>query len=208
MTDAEPAVFIVDDDESVRKSLSRLLISAGHKIESFSSAIDFLKRAPYDGPACLLLDIRMPGLSGLELQEALVKSNRTLSIVFITGHGSVPLSVQAMKAGAVDFIEKPFEEQTLLDAVNLAIKKDRLAKQKLSELREIRKRVESLTPQERKVFTMVAAGMLNKLIAFEIGISERTVKAHRARVMQKMQAESLADLVRVAEKVQDSFPKA
>jgi len=208
MTDAEPAVFIVDDDESVRKSLSRLLISAGHKIESFSSAIDFLKRAPYDGPACLLLDIRMPGLSGLELQEALVKSNRTLSIVFITGHGSVPLSVQAMKAGAVDFIEKPFEEQTLLDAVNLAIKKDRLAKQKLSELREIRKRVDALTPQERKVFTMVAAGMLNKLIAFEIGISERTVKAHRARVMQKMQAESLADLVRVAEKVQDSFPKA
>ena len=207
MTEVEPIVFIVDDDESFRKSLSRLLTSAGHQVETFSSAIEFLDHDPYDGPACLLLDIRMPELSGLELQKELAKSNRTLSIIFITGHGSIPLSVQAMKAGAVDFIEKPYEEQTLLDSVNLAIKKDKLAKQKLTELKEIQHLVESLTPQEHKVFIMVAAGMLNKQIAFEIGISERTVKAHRARVMQKMQTESLADLVRVAEQVQYFFPK-
>ena len=207
MTETEPMIFIVDDDESFRKSLSRLLVSAGHQIETFSSAIEFFNRDPYYGPACLLLDIRMPGLSGLELQQELAKSNRTLSIVFITGHGSIPLSVQAMKAGAVDFIEKPFEEQTLLDAINLAIKKDKLAKQELAALKEIQERAESLTPQERKVFAMVVTGMLNKQIAFEIGISERTVKAHRARVMQKMQAESLADLVRMAEQVQDSLPK-
>jgi RNA polymerase sigma factor (sigma-70 family) len=203
MTEIEPTVFIVDDDESVRKSLSRLLKSAGNKVETYSSAIEFLKRNPYEGPACLLLDIRMPELSGLELQEALAKKNHTISIVFITGHGSIPLSVQAMKAGAVDFIEKPFEEQTLLDAVNLAIKKDRSAKQKQADIRKIQKRIESLTRQERKVFTFVVSGLLNKQIASELGISERTVKAHRAQVMRKIQAKSLADLVRLAEKIQD-----
>jgi FixJ family two-component response regulator len=142
----------------------------------------------------------MPGLSGLDLQAELARAKRTLSIVFITGHGNIPMSVRAIKAGAVDFLEKPFEEQALIDAVQLAIQKDRLAKQKLVELREIQERVESLTPREREVFSLVVTGMLNKQIAFELGTSEKTIKVHRARVMQKMQAESLANLVRLAEK--------
>jgi len=200
MTQTEPIVFIVDDDESVRKSLARLITSVGLKAETYSSATDFLERDTYDGPACLVLDIRMPGLSGLDLQAELAKTERTLSIIFITGHGNIPMSVQAIKAGAVDFLEKPFEEQALLDAVNLGIQKDRLAKEKLDELREIHERVELLTPREREVFALVVTGMLNKQIAFEMGISEKTIKVHRARVMQKMQAESLADLVRLAEK--------
>jgi FixJ family two-component response regulator len=199
--ETEPIVFIVDDDESVRKALSRLIKSVDLKVETFSSANDFLKRDSYDGPACLVLDIRMPGLSGLDLQAELAKAERTLSIVFITGHGNITMSVQAIKAGAVDFLEKPFEEQDLLDAVHLAIQKDRAAKEKLAELREIQERVESLTPREHEVFALVVTGMLNKQIAFEMGISEKTIKVHRARVMQKMQAESLADLVRLAEKV-------
>lgn len=201
MTETEPIVFIVDDDDSVRKSLARLITSVGLKVETFSSANAFLKRDSYDGPACLVLDIRMPGLSGLDLQTELAKAERTLSIVFITGHGNISMSVQAIKAGAVDFLEKPFEEQDLLDAVHLAIQKDRATKEKLAELREIKERVESLTPREREVFALVVTGMLNKQIAFEMGISEKTIKVHRARVMQKMQAESLADLVRLAEKV-------
>jgi FixJ family two-component response regulator len=201
MVEDNPIVFIVDDDDAVRKALARLITSVGLKVETFSSAIEFLKRDPYDGPSCLVLDIRMPGLSGLDLQAELAKAQRTLSIVFITGHGNIPMSVQAIKAGAVDFLEKPFEEQALLDAVNLAIQKDRLAKEKLAELREIQERVESLTPREREVFALVVTGMLNKQIAFEMGISEKTIKVHRARVMQKMLAESLADLVRLAEKV-------
>ena len=200
MRETEPIVFIVDDDESVRKALSRLIKSVDLKVETFSSANDFLKRDPYDGPACLVLDIRMPGLSGLDLQTELAKAKRSLSLVFITGHGNIPMSVQAMKAGAVDFIEKPFDEQALLDAVHLAIQKDRAAKEKLAELKEIQEHVESLTPREHEVFALVVTGMLNKQIAFEMGISEKTIKVHRARVMQKMQAESLADLVRMAEK--------
>ena len=200
MRETEPIVFIVDDDESVRKALSRLIKSVDLKVETFSSANDFLKRDPYDGPACLVLDIRMPGLSGLDLQTELAKAKRSLSLVFITGHGNIPMSVQAMKAGAVDFIEKPFDEQALLDAVHLAIQKDRAAKEKLAELKELQEHVESLTLREREVFALVVTGMLNKQIAFEMGISEKTIKVHRARVMQKMQAESLADLVRMAEK--------
>ena len=200
MSENEPIVFIVDDDDSVRKSLARLITSVGLKVETFSFANAFLKRDSYDGPACLVLDVRMPGLSGLDLQAELAKAECTLSIVFITGHGNIPMSVQAIKAGAVDFLEKPFDEQALLDAVHLGIQKDRAAKEKQAELREIQERVESLTPREREVFALVVTGMLNKQIAFEMGISEKTIKVHRARVMQKMQAESLADLVRLAEK--------
>jgi RNA polymerase sigma factor (sigma-70 family) len=200
MTELVPIVFIVDDDESVRKALARLITSVGLKVETFSSATEFLKRDFYEGPACLVSDVRMPGLSGLDLQAELASAKRTLSIVFITGHGNIPMSVQAIKAGAVDFLEKPFEEQALLDAVHHAIHKDRLAKEKLAELREIQERVDSLTPREREVFSLVVTGMLNKQIAFDLGISEKTIKVHRARVMQKMQAESLADLVRLAEK--------
>lgn len=201
MTAAEPTVFIVDDDESVRKSLSRLLTSVGFKNETFSSAIEFLKHSPCQGPACLVLDIRMPGLSGLDLQKELAKKNRSLSIVFITGHGSIPLSVQAMKAGAVDFLEKPFDEQALLDAVMHAINKDRRARQGLAELKAIDQCIKSLSPREHEVFVFVVKGMLNKQIAFELGTTERTIKAHRAKVMKKMKANSLADLVRMSEKV-------
>jgi len=207
MTESESIVFIVDDDESVRKALARLIKSVGLKVETFSSATEFLKSDPYIGPSCLVLDIRMPGLSGLDLQSALTKSERTLSIVFITGHGNIPMSVQAIKSGAVDFLEKPFEEQALLDAVHLAIEKDRQAKENLAELRVINERVKSLTLREREVFALVVTGMMNKEIASEMNISEKTIKVHRSRVMHKMQAESLADLVRLAEKVDIKYPK-
>ena len=200
MTDTDPIVFIVDDDDSVRKALTRLINSVGLNVETFASADDFLKRQPHNGPACLVLDMRMPGLSGLDLQDELVAAGRTLPIIFISGHGSIPISVRAMKAGAVDFIEKPFEDQTLLDGINQSLKKDRQAKLEQAELREIQRRVDSLTPREREVFAQVVSGKLNKHIAFELGTSERTIKAHRARVMKKMQANSLADLIRLAEK--------
>jgi FixJ family two-component response regulator len=201
MLEDDPIVFIVDDDDSVRRALARLIKSVDLNVETFASAHDFLKRQPHNGPACLLLDIRMPGLSGLDLQDELVAAGRTLPIIFISGHGSIPLSVRAMKAGAVDFIEKPFEDQTLLDAINQSLKKDRQAKLEQAEVGEIQRRVDSLTPREREVFALVVSGKLNKQIAFELGTSERTIKAHRARVMKKMQASSLADLIRLAEKV-------
>lgn len=201
MTDTDPIVFIVDDDDSVRKALTRLINSVGLNVETFASADDFLKRESHNGPACLVLDIRMPGLSGLDLQDELVAAGRTLPIIFVSGHGNIPLSVRAMKAGAVDFIEKPFEDQSLLDAINHSLKKDRQAKLEQAELREIQRRVDSLTPREREVFAHVVSGKLNKQIAFKLGTSERTIKAHRARVMKKMQANTLTDLIRLAEKV-------
>jgi FixJ family two-component response regulator len=201
MTDTDPIVFIVDDDDSVRKALTRLIKSVDLTVETFASAHDFLKRKSHNGPACLLLDIRMPGLSGLDLQDELVAAGRTLPIIFISAHGTIPLTVRAMKAGAVDFIEKPFEDQTLLDAINQSLKKDWQAKLEQAEVGEIQRRVDSLTPREREVFALVVSGKLNKQIAFKLGTSERTIKAHRARVMKKMQASSLADLIRLAEKV-------
>jgi FixJ family two-component response regulator len=201
MTDTDPIVFIVDDDDSVRKALTRLIKSVDLTVETFASADDFLKRDSHNGPACLVLDIRMPGLSGLDLQDELVAAGRTLPIIFVSAHGNIPLSVRAMKAGAVDFIEKPFEDQTLLDAINQSLKKDRQAKLEQAEVREIQRRADSLTPREREVFALVVSGKLNKQIAFKLGTSERTIKAHRARVMKKMQAKSLADLIRLAEKV-------
>ena len=201
MLEDDPIVFIVDDDDSVRKALTRLINSVGLNVETFASADDFLKRESHDGPACLVLDIRMPGLSGLDLQDELVAAGRAFPIIFISGHGNIPISVRAMKAGAVDFIEKPFEDQALLDAINHSLKKDRQTKLEQAELREIQQLVDSLTPREREVFTLVVSGKLNKQIAFELGTTERTIKAHRARVMKKMQAKSLADLIRLAEKV-------
>ena len=201
MTDTDPIVFIVDDDDSVRKALTRLVKSVDLTVETFASADDFLKRDSHNGPACLVLDIRMPGLSGLDLQDELVAAGRTLPIIFVSAHGNIPLSVRAMKAGAVDFIEKPFEDQTLLDAIHQSLKKDRQAKLGQAELREIQRRVDSLTPREREVFAHVVSGKLNKQIAFELGTTERTIKAHRSRVMKKMQANSLADLIRLAERV-------
>ncbi len=201
MTESEALVFVVDDDDSVRKALARLIRSVGLNVETFASAREFLARGPHDGSSCLILDVRMPGLSGLDLQKELAASGSTISIIFITGHGTIPMSVQAMRAGAVEFLEKPFEDQTLIDAVHEALQKDEQARRKKAELREIHERVNSLTPREREVFALVVAGKLNKQIAFELGTNEKTIKTQRSQVMKKMQADSLADLVRLAVKV-------
>ena len=207
MIEYDPKVFIVDDDDSVRKSLARLIKSVGLKVETFSSAPEFLKGDPYEGPACLILDVRMPGLSGLDLQFELAKVEQPISIIFITGHGNIPMSVQALKAGAMDFLEKPFDEQTMLDAVHSAIEKNRQAKENRTEVRDIRNLFNSLTPREREVFDMVVTGKMNKQIASEMDLSEKTIKVHRGRVMHKMQAESLAELVRLAAKLEIKAPK-
>jgi FixJ family two-component response regulator len=207
MASPDANIFIVDDDSSVRTALKRLIKSVGHKVTTFSSAREFLDHDHPDAPSCLVLDIRMPGLSGLELQEQMAAQGLTMPIIFITGHGNIPISVRAMKAGAVDFLEKPFDDQALLDAIHHAIAKDTQTKQEQAEIDEIKQRVTSLTPREHDVCSLVITGMLNKQIAFELGTSEKTVKVHRARVMQKMSAKSLADLVRLAEKAGVSPPK-
>jgi len=206
MKESGPKVFVVDDDSSVRRALERLLKSVGLDVESFSTAREFLSRERHEGPNCVVLDVRMPGLSGLDLQQELAKVDHSLPIIFITGHGNIPMSVRAMKAGAVDFLEKPFDDQNLIDLIQNAIEQDRQTKGERVQKREIQKRFESLTSREREVFTHVVAGLLNKQIAFKLGISEKTIKVHRGRVMEKMEAESLADLVRMSERV--LFPKA
>ena len=201
MIPLEATVFVVDDDTSVRTALKRLIKSLGFKVKTFDSAQAFLKHGPHDGPACLVLDVRMPGMSGIELQEQLTSAGLGLPIIFITGHGNIPMSVKAMKAGAVDFIEKPFEDQKLIDAINIALKQNKKFRTEHAELKDLLRRVDSLTPREHEVFILVVSGMLNKQIAFDLGRSEKTIKVHRARVMDKMKAKSLADLVRMAEKV-------
>jgi FixJ family two-component response regulator len=197
----EAIVFVVDDDDDVRRALARLIESVGLNVESFASAQEFLQRSAPSGPACIVLDVRMPGLSGLDLQQKLADSGMDVPIIFMTGHGTVPMTVRAMKAGAVDFMEKPFDEQVMLDAIQQAIERDRQSKKEQLRLLETRQRLETLTPREREVLTLVVRGLLNKQIAAELGASEKTIKVHRARVMQKMQADSLAELVRMAEKV-------
>jgi len=199
--ETQSVVYVIDDDASVRKSLERLIRSAGLHAKTFPSAQDFLSYHPLDCPGCLVLDVKMPGITGLELQKKMTALHRSIPIIFITGFGNVPASVQAMKAGAVDFLEKPFDSKTLLDAIHRAIKHDREHRQRNSELAAIRKRAESLTNREREVFELIVAGMLNKQSAFQLGITEKTIKVHRARVMQKMGAQSLADLVRLAERL-------
>jgi len=196
-----PIIYVVDDDASVRKSLERLITSMDFHVEIFTSAQEFLRFDRPDRPCCLVLDIRMPGISGLDLQEELTVANYTIPIIFITGHGDIPMSVRAMKKGAVDFLTKPFDDQDLLDAIHKAIEQDKSTKQEQSEISEIQKCVDSLTSREREVFALIVTGMLNKQVAYTLKVSEKTVKVHRARVMQKMHAKSLAHLVRMADKV-------
>ena len=201
MGEQRSVVYVVDDDPSIRSLLIKLIRSIGLPVEAFSSSQEFLSSARPEGPACLVLDVRLPGLSGLELQERLVQSGVDIPVIFITGFGSIPQSVRAMKAGAVDFLEKPFENQALLDAVNRALDRSRASLGHHLELREISDRVTSLTPREHEVFVRVAAGLANKQVADELALSEKTVKIHRANVMRKMQARTFAELVRMAERL-------
>lgn len=192
-------VFVVDDDASVRKSLSRLISEAGYNVRVYASPREFLAREPVAGPSCLVLDVRMPGVTGLELQQTLARAVHEIPIIFITGHGDISMSVKAMKAGAVDFLTKPFAARELLNAIERAVAKDTRDLGAEARDDEIRARVKLLTPRESQVFALVVTGMLNKQIASELGVGEKTIKVHRARVMEKMQAKSVAALVRLAD---------
>jgi len=201
MTDSEAIVFVVDDDPSVRRSLARLIRSAGFTVESFASAQEFLERPRPDIPGCLVLDIHMPGVSGLDLQDELAAAEVTLPVIFLTGYGTVPASVRAMKAGACDFLEKPVDDRALVDAIQQAVERNRRARLQQAEVREIQRRVDSLSPRQREVLSLLLTGMLNKQIASELGTTEKTIKVHRGRVMEKMQVGSMAELVRLAGKL-------
>ena len=194
-------VFVVDDDLSVREGLERLLHAAGWEVETFPSAQEFLAHRKEDIPSCLVLDVGLPGLSGLDLQKRILEANREIPIVFITGHKDVPTSVRAMKAGAIEFLVKPFSEDDLLDAIRQAIKRDQSARYQNAQMQDLWRRYESLTPREREVMQRVVSGLLNKQVAAELGTSEITIKVHRGQVMQKMQANSLVDLVRMYDKL-------
>jgi FixJ family two-component response regulator len=194
---ARPTIFVVDDDAAVRDALKMLLRSVGQAVETYGSGQEFLDTYSEDRPGCLVLDIRMPGMSGLELQQKLNEKHSILPIIFITGHGDVPMAVEAMQAGAVDFIQKPFRDQDLIDRINQALEKDAANRAALGERNDIRRRLETLTPREREVLDLVVHGKANKVIAGDLKLSQRTVEIHRARVMEKMQASSLAHLVRM-----------
>jgi FixJ family two-component response regulator len=196
-----PTVFIIDDDAGVRKSIQDLVESVGLHAESFAAAQEFLSNVRRDGPSCLVLDVRLPDTSGLDLQQKLSRAGVRIPIIFITGHADIPMTVKAMKSGAVEFLTKPFREQDLLDVIHRALKCDRQVREKQSQLAELRERYRTLSAREREVMSLVVSGMLNKQIAGELGASETTVKIHRGRVMQKMQAKSLPDLVRMADRL-------
>jgi len=200
-----PVVFVVDDDPSVRSSLKFLMSSVGLQVESFDSADALLQRKLPDAPSCLVLDVRLRGLSGLDFQRELAARNCHMPIIFITGHGDIPMSVRAMKAGAVEFLTKPFRDQDLLDAVRIALEKDRERRERKKEVSDLKERFNSLTPREQKVISMVVAGMLNKQIADQLGTAENTVKVHRSRAMEKMHAQSVAELVKMIDKLESSM---
>jgi len=201
MSHKKPLIYVVDDDPSVRRALERLLRSAGYDAKTFASALEFMEFKHPDVPGCLVLDIKMPELNGLDLQDLLAEKGITIPVIFITGHGTVPDSVRALKGGAMDFLQKPFNDNELLDAVSRGITNHRRLRQKQKEMEILLVRLDTLTPREREIFGFVVSGMLNKQIAYDLGISEKTVKVHRAKVMQKMEARSLADLVRFGEKL-------
>ena len=201
-------VFVVDDDPSARSSLKFLLSSVGLQVEGFESAETFLQRKPPDAPSCLVLDVRLRGLSGLDFQRELAARNIRIPIVFVTGHGDIPMSVRAMKAGAIEFLTKPYRDQDVLDAVRIALERDRARREQEKDLTDLRQRFESLTPREQEVISMAVLGMLNKQIADQLGTAENTVKVHRSRAMEKMNAQSFADLVRMIEKLKGSAEKA
>ena len=206
MPPSTPVVFVVDDDVSVRESLESLIRWAGWKPETFSSAQDFLARPSDDTPSCLVLDVELPDLNGLDLQQRIAVERSDMPIIFITGHGDIPMSVRAMKAGAAEFLTKPFERDVLLDAIRRAIERSRETLTQAAELRALRGRYALLTPREREVLAWVVSGLLNKQVGAELGMTEATVKAHRGKVMQKMKADSLADLVRIAGKLEFPLP--
>lgn len=199
---AKAMVFVIDDDESVRKGLKRLLSSADYESEGFKSAGDFLARAPHSGPSCLLVDVKMPGLNGLDLQEALIHRRREEQLVFITGHGSIPMCAQAMKAGAVDFLPKPFKPNELLKCVERALARSVKHHHQATEKNKTRAMLDLLTPREFEVMQLVSTGLLNKQVSGELGIAEKTVKVHRGRVMEKLRVNSIAELVRLVEKAE------
>jgi FixJ family two-component response regulator len=206
-SEAVPTVFIVDDDRGMRQAIQDLVESVGLRAQAYATGQEFLRRQPTSHPSCLVLDVRLPQMSGLDLQRQLADTGVQIPIIFITAHGDIPMSVRALKSGAVEFLTKPFRDQDLLDAIHQALQRDSAAREQQAEIHDLKERHQSLTVREREVMTLVVSGMLNKQIASEIGASEATVKIHRGHVMQKMQAGSVAELVRMVDKLKLSPPK-